>query len=272
MEAGEAELPGCYAPECVATASNRTMANPSISTRDPEAVRVSTVTETRENSYAARYATLADANAIDSVIHAAFGDSAPRSSAAREIKRNKTTYIVVTKASGADPATTGTNGQERKVGWQRRLRSLFSSSIGSLEPENRMSNVVGLVGIWTALNQAHIVVIATHPNERRRGVGELLVLATIAEALKTGATNVTLEVRKSNLAARSLYRKYGFNDVGIRHRYYHDNREDAVIMSTPSFSNLEYKRSFVRRWKGFVTVRGTPEMQFDPIPYLSLPE
>ena len=248
------------------------MANPSISTSAPEAVPVSTVAATRENSYAARYGTLSDANAIDYVVHAAFGNSAPKSAASRDIRRNKTTYIVATKAPGANPTAEGANGVLGKVTWQRRLRSLFSSSIGSLEPHNNVSNIVGLVGIWNAMDQAHIVVIATHPNERRRGVGELLVLATITEALKTGATNATLEVRKSNVVARSLYRKYGFNDVGIRHRYYHDNREDAIIMSTPSFSNLEYKRSFVRRWKGYISVRGMPEMQFDPTPYLALPD
>lgn len=135
-----------------------------------------------------------------------------------------------------------------------------------------MNNVVGLVSIWTALDQAHIVVIATHPNEHRRGIGELLVIATIVEALKTGAANATLEVRKSNNAARSLYRKYGFNDVGIRHRYYHDNREDAIIMSTPAFSNLEYKRSLIRRWNGYLSIRGKTKLQFDPTPYLALTE
>ena len=246
------------------------MANQSIGTAAPEAVSSSTVAAARENPYAVRYATIADANAIDYVVHAAFGNSAPKSSAARDIRRNKTTYIVVSKSLSANPIATDTHTPTNDTGWQHRLKSLFAS--GNSDSRKTTNNVVGLVGIWTALDQAHIVVIATHPNERRRGVGELLVLATIIEALKTRATSATLEVRKSNIVARSLYRKYGFSDVGIRRRYYQDNREDAIIMSTPSFSNLEYKRSLLLRWKGYVSVRGTPEMQFDPTPYLALPE
>jgi len=246
------------------------MANPSTSAAAPELAPVSTVTATRENPYTARYATLADANAIDYVVHAAFGNSAPKSSAARDIKRNKTTYIVVNKSLSAKPSATDTHIPTNNTGWQHRLKSLFSS--GNSDPRKTANKVVGLVGIWTALDQAHIVVIATDPNERRRGIGELLVLATITEALKIGATNATLEVRKSNNVARALYRKYGFNDVGIRHRYYHDNREDAIIMSTPAFSNLEYKRSLIRRWKGYLSVRGKTKLQFDPTPYLALTE
>lgn len=245
------------------------MANPSITTRAPEAVPLSTVAATRENPYSARYATLADANAIDSIVRAAFGNSAPKSSAARDIKRNKTTYVVVTRSSSANPGPTDTHIPTNNTGWQHRLKWLFSAGKSDLRKTN---NIVGLVGIWTALDQAHIVVIATHPNERRRGIGELLVIATITEALKIGASNATLEVRKSNTAARALYRKYGFNDVGIRHRYYHDNREDAIIMSTPTFSNLEYKRSLRRRWKGYLSVRGNTKLQFDPTPYLALTE
>ena len=236
-----------------------------------DAVRERAFSEIRVNPYVARYATLADAHAIDAVVNQAFGNTAPKSSATRDIKRKNTTYIVVTKVSEGFPTDTDAKDSMKKLGWQYRLRSLFSS-VGGFDAEKSTGNVVGLVGIWTALDQAHIVVIATHPSERRRGVGELLVIATISEALKMGAANATLEVRKSNIVARSLYRKYGFNDVGIRHRYYHDNREDAIIMSTPSFSNLGYKRSLARRWEGYVSVRGKTDLQFDPTPYLTLPE
>ncbi len=246
------------------------MANPSISTAAPEVAPVFSDAAVRENPYMARYATLADANAIDHIVQAAFGNSAPRSSVARDIRRNKTTYVVVTRSPSAKPIADDTYTPTNNTGWRSRIKSLFSS--GNLGPRKTMNNVVGLVGIWTALDQAHIVVIATHPNERRRGIGELLVIATIVEALKTGAANATLEVRKSNNAARSLYRKYGFNDVGIRHRYYHDNREDAIIMSTPAFSNLEYKRSLIRRWNGYLSIRGKTKLQFDPTPYLALTE
>jgi ribosomal-protein-alanine N-acetyltransferase len=54
--------------------------------------------------------------------------------------------------------------------------------------------------------------------------------ALIAEAKKAGISRMTLEVRKSNLTAQNLYRKYGFEAAGIRKAYYADNGEDALIM------------------------------------------
>jgi ribosomal-protein-alanine N-acetyltransferase len=48
----------------------------------------------------------------------------------------------------------------------------------------------------------------------------------------------TLEVRLSNMPARRLYEKYGFRPVGIRPRYYSDNGEDALIMTTDSLASV----------------------------------
>ena len=90
--------------------------------------------------------------------------------------------------------------------------------------------------------------------------------------MKSRADHATLEVRRSNEAAQSLYRKYGFRDIGIRRRYYSDNHEDAVIMATPSFANLDYLRTLQRRCKGYFAVRGDADLQVDPWDYLTLPE
>jgi hypothetical protein len=103
-------------------------------------------------------------------------------------------------------------------------------------------------------------------------VGELLIISTLCEAIKSGAANATLEVRKSNHAARALYRKYGFNDIGIRRRYYADNREDAVIMATPSFANLDYMRSLRRRCDSYFAVRGKTQLHVEIAQLLALPE
>ena len=246
------------------------MANPSISVDAADLPVEESAVASVVNPYSTRYAGAADAVAIDHVVRESFGAAAPKSSAARDMKRNKTTYIVVTKASENGRPFNGFYPVGN--GLSSRLKSLFSASIGSLEPHKTTSDVVGLVGIWTAMDQAHIVVIASRPTERRRGVGELLLIATILEAIKIGATNVTLEVRKSNEVARSLYRKYGFTDVGIRHRYYADNREDAIIMSTPAFSNLDYRRSILRRYDAYSSIHGKTVLQFDQAPYLSLPK
>ena len=244
------------------------MANLSVSVGSSNDIAVKNGAEASPNPYRARYASNGDAFAIDFVIKEAFGATAPKSSAAREMKRKNTTYVVVTKDSQGSDVVDYAMG----MSWHRRLRSLISVSGRKLEPLHGSRSIVGLVGIWTPVDQAHIMVIASRPSERRQGVGELLTIATLCEAAKIGATNVTLEVRKSNDVAQTLYRKYGFSEIGIRRRYYSDNHEDAVIMATPSFANLDYIRSLHRRCGGYFSARGDTEIQVDPWQYLTLPE
>ena len=245
------------------------MANPSVSVGLSNDIAVKNGSAASPNPYRARYASNRDAFAIDFVIKEAFGASAPKSSAAREMKRKNTTYIVVTKDSQGGNGGDVTDYQ-MGMSWHRKLRSLVWTS--DIEPVRGSRSIVGLVGIWTPVDQAHIMVIASRPSERRQGVGELLTIATLCEAAKIGATNVTLEVRKSNGAAQTLYRKYGFSEIGIRRRYYSDNHEDAVIMATPSFANLDYIRALHRRCGGYFSARGDTEIQVDPWQYLTLPE
>jgi ribosomal-protein-alanine N-acetyltransferase len=93
-------------------------------------------------------------------------------------------------------------------------------------------DVVGYGGMWLMVDEAHITTFAIHPAWRRRRIGERLLLAFLDLAVDRGAHEATLEVRLSNLAARRLYEKYGFRPVGLRPRYYSDDHEDALIMTT----------------------------------------
>lgn len=120
--------------------------------------------------------------------------------------------------------------------------------------------IAGFVGVLTAMEQAHIVVIAVRPDERGEGVGDLLMMSALKEALDSGASIATLEVRKSNTVARSLYRKYGFIDVGIRHKYY-ENNEDAVIMTVMGLKGLDFRRLLERRMFVYENRWGTLESQ-----------
>jgi ribosomal-protein-alanine N-acetyltransferase len=97
--------------------------------------------------------------------------------------------------------------------------------------------VVGFAGIWVMVDEAHVTTFAVDPRFRRRGVGERLLLALLDLSVERQAREATLEVRLSNLPARKLYEKYGFRPVGIRPRYYSDNGEDALIMTTESLSS-----------------------------------
>src|SRR4051794_1599273 len=93
-------------------------------------------------------------------------------------------------------------------------------------------DVVAYGGIWLMVDEAHVTTFAVHPRYRRRRIGERLLLALLDLSVDRHAREATLEVRLSNLAARRLYEKYGFRPVGIRPRYYSDNQEDALIMTT----------------------------------------
>ncbi|HET7009796.1 MAG TPA: ribosomal protein S18-alanine N-acetyltransferase [Anaerolineales bacterium] len=93
------------------------------------------------------------------------------------------------------------------------------------------ARLVGYIGLWLLVDEAHISTIAVHPAERGQGIGEALLVAGLAWATKRGADMATLEVRASNAGAQALYRKHGFETVGRRPGYYKDNHEDAVLMT-----------------------------------------
>lgn len=99
--------------------------------------------------------------------------------------------------------------------------------------------VVGYAGVWYMVDEAHITTFAVAPSTRRRGVGSRLMVAILRLAVELGASVATLEVRLSNLPARRLYGRFGFKPVGIRPRYYSDNGEDALILTTDRVSSRE---------------------------------
>ena len=90
--------------------------------------------------------------------------------------------------------------------------------------------IVGYGGMWMILDEAHVTNIAVHPDFRGLNFGKKLVHELIIQAFKQGASKITLEVRVSNLAARNLYKGFGFHEAGVRKGYYSDNNEDAIIM------------------------------------------
>jgi ribosomal-protein-alanine N-acetyltransferase len=109
--------------------------------------------------------------------------------------------------------------------------------------------MVGYCGFWIAAHEAHISTIAVDPRHRGRGIGQLLLMTAIEEAIDLNAVLMSLEVRVSNFVAQNLYRKYGFAVVGRRPRYYSDNREDALIMAADHINSPPYQRMFQQRRK-----------------------
>lgn len=90
--------------------------------------------------------------------------------------------------------------------------------------------VRGYVGLWIVLDEAQITNVAVAPEVRGRGLGRRLMEAAIACAKAGGARAMTLEVRPSNVAARSLYASFGFVERGRRKDYYADDHEDALLL------------------------------------------
>ncbi|HEX6971582.1 MAG TPA: ribosomal protein S18-alanine N-acetyltransferase [Limnochordia bacterium] len=89
---------------------------------------------------------------------------------------------------------------------------------------------VGYIGVWIVAREGHITNVAVHPDLRRQGVGTCLLEAVAHLCREKGATQLTLEVRRSNAGAQRLYESLGFTSAGIRRAYYRDNDEDAIIM------------------------------------------
>ncbi|KAA0543396.1 ribosomal-protein-alanine N-acetyltransferase [Bacillus sp. BGMRC 2118] len=90
--------------------------------------------------------------------------------------------------------------------------------------------IIGYCGLWVVLEDAHITNVAVLPDYRGRKLGEALMKQALELAKALGANRVSLEVRVSNEVAQGLYRKLGFQNGGIRKRYYTDNNEDALVM------------------------------------------
>jgi len=123
--------------------------------------------------------------------------------------------------------------------------------------------ILGYGGFWLMAGEAHISTIAVQPNWRRRGIGELLLVAMLDRATELGAEIATLEVRVSNVTAQNLYHKYGFQQVGLRRRYYRDRDEDALIMSTERLTSATFQSHF-RKLKQVLRERLTQSL--DKIP------
>ena len=99
--------------------------------------------------------------------------------------------------------------------------------------------ITAMLVLWFIIDEAHIATIAVHPDFRKQGIGEQILLYALRAAWGEGARRAFLEVRAGNAAAQAMYRKYGFKVVGVRPGYYKDNNEDALLMNLEKFDGLE---------------------------------
>jgi ribosomal-protein-alanine N-acetyltransferase len=199
------------------------------------------------NPYSLRAARPADVSALEDIEHEAFPTLSIATPFRREVKRENSLYLAAVRPwSDQEQREYGLH-VAYTLGLLGRLRRLvadllFKRATGMRPTANEY--IAGVVGLWFVLDECHVVIIASRLRERRKGVGELLLIGALEAAIARGSRMMTLEVRATNDAARALYRKYGFQDVGLRKRYYNDNHEDAVIMTTPPIQSEEYHKHF----------------------------
>jgi ribosomal-protein-alanine N-acetyltransferase len=187
--------------------------------------------------------TMADVPRVIEIEKLSYPATWPPSAYRKELQDNRWAhYIVLRDKALMQPQEHVTQEPDRP----RRpfpLSLLPSRSVATLSTPNQAS-IIGFAGLWLMVDEAHITTIAIHPDYRGKGLGELELASLVDIAYQIGARWVTLEVRVSNYVAQNLYRKYGFREAGMRHRYYSDNQEDALIMWTEELSSPAYKERF----------------------------
>ncbi len=113
--------------------------------------------------------------------------------------------------------------------YQRELDSPNSVLLGLFSPISPLQ-LVAMGCFWAILEEAHITILAVHPQYQGQGLGQAMLYSLMQAACDRGLERATLEVRVSNQAAISMYEKFGFKTAGRRRRYYKDNNEDALIL------------------------------------------
>jgi ribosomal-protein-alanine N-acetyltransferase len=195
----------------------------------------------KDLSYYVRLMTKEDVAQVTEIDREAFPTQWPQADYHYEIKNRLAHYIVACDDTIAidkpeeKPAPTGLHA----LVWQ--LFKHHAQTNNTTPPVSHY--IVGFAGFWIMADEAHITSIAVREACRRRGIGELLLIAVIDMARELKAGVVTLEVRVSNITAQNLYTKYGFYKAGLRRGYYvdrspnGDSKEDGLVMTTEDINS-----------------------------------
>jgi [ribosomal protein S18]-alanine N-acetyltransferase len=216
-----------------------------------------------------------DVAAVSRVERRCFANPWPASAYRRELRNRTQNYYVVLRAEPSEAISE--NGHDRSIARFEgsRVLSRFHLIPFHRRPPSQPDgpHIAGFAGMWTVFDEAHITTIGVDPIHRGSGFGELLFLALLDEAVRRGASFVTLEVRVSNTIAQELYQKYGLVIRGRKRGYYSDDGEDAFVMWSRSLRETQYltrieelRHQLATRLGPTVTV---PEAQ--PSPWVGTP-
>jgi len=181
--------------------------------------------------------TAADIAQIMDIERESFPSMWPQTAYRRELQNKLARYIVLAETADEAPPAPG-QGHERLWG---AIRKIVAGGDGAPAADGR---VLGFIGVWLMVGEAHIVTVAVRDAYRRTGIGERLLIAILDLAMDAGQDEATLEVRASNQSAQRLYLKYAFVRAGVRARYYTDNHEDAVLMTARDITSPAYRTFF----------------------------
>jgi ribosomal-protein-alanine N-acetyltransferase len=184
--------------------------------------------------------TLADIPAVVAIEHVSYSMTWPARAYDYELQYNDLAHYFVLRTSLPQPPLEASK------------QSSDQSEVKKRIPGSLFSTIIGLAGFWLMADEAHISTIAVHPDWRGLGLGEWLLLNLLETAQTLQARTATLEVRPSNQTALALYQKYHFEQVGRRPRYYSDNDEDALILTTPPLTLPDYQAMLAQRHKALL--------------------
>ncbi len=97
-------------------------------------------------------------------------------------------------------------------------------------PDRQGPRIVGYAGLLIGVGEAEVLTLAVDPTRERYGLGSALLTELLREAARRLCDDVVLEVREDNTKAQSLYRRFGFVQIGTRPRYYQPANVDAWVM------------------------------------------
>jgi len=184
-----------------------------------------------------------DTRQVNEIDREAFPTQWPPPDYRRELQNPLARLIVVCDDRHQAEEPESDTPQEDVSGLMSRIKRWWQQNgfFREKPPESSGQPIIGFASMWVMADEAHITNIAVRRDYQRQGIGELLLISVLDLAAELKANIVTLEVRVSNLPAQRLYNKYGFVDVGLRHGYYTDNREDALLMSTGSITSALFR-------------------------------
>lgn len=157
-----------------------------------------------------RYMQLTDIREVVVIDRLSFKPAWSEQSYQYEIGKAPASHMLVMQAMADNPSP-----------WRRLIRPFHANAGGK---------ILGYAGLWIIADEAHISTIASHPDERGKGIGEAILACLIQKSIVMNCSYIVLEVRVSNQVAQNLYHKYEFQIVDRRYNYYHDNHEDAYNM------------------------------------------